>query len=131
MKAKIIVIDDEPKMTKLLRMILEDHLDCEVETYNDPHEALKRLNEQDFDLISLDHRMPGLTGMQITKSLRSIPGTNSATPILIFTGFREEAENLAVSLLNDLLFLEKPIDDARYIQNVKVGLEMKKKSNAA
>ena len=127
--ARIILIDDEVKMTKLLKLIVEDHLSCEIEIFNDARAALERLQEAEFDVISLDHRMPGLKGMEIAKLLRTNPdGVNSKTPILLFTGFLEEAESLAIDLLDDLIFLEKPVDDQRYIHNLKMALSMKKVS---
>lgn len=126
---KFILIDDEVQMTKLLKLIIQDHLDGTIETYNDPFAALARLSEAEFDVISLDQKMPGMVGTELVKALRTGPANpNGATPVLIFTGYREEAEGLAKEFLNDLLFLEKPIDDLRYVQYLKMALEMKKKS---
>lgn len=131
-KVKILVVDDDVYMTNELKLNLVSHIDCDVEIFNDPHAALKRINEQEFDLISLDYRMPDLTGLEITNDLRkNKKAVNYKTPILIFTGFREEVESLAIGMLDDVLFLEKPIKDAKYIRNVKIALAMKKKSSAA
>lgn len=131
-KPKIMVVDDEKQMTKLLRLVLEEHLDCEVVTYNDPNKALQRLKEEHFDLLSLDHRMPDMTGVELLRRLRMlIGGLNTHIPVLMFTGFREEAESLSMDMIENLLFVEKPIDDERYIRNVKLALEMSKKKPAA
>jgi len=127
-KMKVVVIDDEPQMTKLLKLILVDELGCDVETFNDPTAALKRLNEQEFDVISLDHRMPVMTGVALVRILRSQPGVNQTTPVMIFTGFLEEAEKLRPEEIENLLFLEKPIEDERYLRNIKLAMQMKKQS---
>lgn len=125
---RIIVIDDEIKMTKLLSLIIKDHFECNVETFNTPDLALERLGEVEFDVISMDHRMPRLTGMELANAIRSNPHSiNRTTPILIFTGFREEAQALAIDLLDDLVFVEKPIDEARYVQYLKMALAMKRR----
>ena len=127
-KIKIIVIDDEIKMTKLLKLILDDHFYCSVETFTDPQLAFQRMTEEEFDVISLDHRMPGLTGMEIVRRLRTTPeAINHKTPILVFTGFREEAERLSLDLLNDLFFLEKPVQDDKYVYHIKIAYALKKK----
>lgn len=122
---RIAVVDDEPKITRLLKLVLEENLNCQVETFNDPTTALKRLETQQFDAISLDHRMPVLTGMDLVKMLRTTPGPNRASKILLLTGFRDEAECVDVSLLENLIFLEKPVQDIRYVRWIKVLLESK------
>lgn len=130
-KFKIIVIDDEPKITKLLKLILLENFDCEIETHNEPAVALERLREQHFDAISLDHRMPTLTGMDIVKLLKTSQGPNNKTKILLLTGFRDEAECAANELLNDVIFLEKPIDGNRYVTWMKVLLFGKNDASAS
>lgn len=124
-KFQIIVVDDEPKITKLQKLILEESLNCEVETFNSSSEALKRLQQKSFDAISLDHRMPELTGMDLVKLLRMSPGPNKATRIILLTGYREEAECVHTDLLDEVIFLDKPIDDKRYLRWIKVLLNPK------
>lgn len=113
---QIIVVDDEPQITKLLRLTLLDNFECEVEVFNDSPSALKRMREKKFDAISLDHRMPELTGMDLVEALRLTDGPNKQTKILLLTGHREEAECLHVDLLSEVIFLDKPIEDHRYIR---------------
>lgn len=129
-RPQIMVIDDEVKMTKLLELILIDGLECDVETYNNPLLAYERLLVKSFDVISLDQRMPELLGTELVKILRIGNSPNSKTPIMIFTGFREEVE-LVVGDMDDLLFVEKPINDASYIRNIKLALQMQIKIKQA
>ncbi len=119
---RIAIVDDEPKMTRLLKLILEEHFNCHVETFNDPTEALKRIQTQSFDAISLDHRMPILTGMDLVKMIRTTAGPNQFAKILLLTGFRDEAECVHPALLENLIFLEKPVQDDRYVRWIKVLL---------
>lgn len=122
---KIMIVDDELQMTKLLKLIVEENLDCVVETFNDPQLALERLCEVRFDVLSLDFRMPGMNGIELIKNLQTVPnGVNLDIPVLMFTGFREEAERIHPKLIENLLFLEKPISDDRYIQNIKIAMQM-------
>ncbi len=130
-KYQIAIVDDEPQITKLLSLVLEDNFDCEIETFNDSTEALARLKVKKFDAISLDHRMPKLTGMDLVKLLRTSNGPNAKTRILLLTGYRDEAECTHMDLLDEVVFLDKPIEDKRYIIWMNVLLKGDKKTNAA
>ena len=126
-KYRIAVIDDEQKLTKLLKMILEDSIDCKVEVFNDSLEALERLKEVPFDAISMDYRMPNLMGMDIVKFLRSHPGPNNLTKILLLTGFRDQAECADLELLDQVYFQEKPVDESRFLRWINFMLKAKAK----
>jgi CheY-like chemotaxis protein len=127
-KYQIAVIDDEESITKLLKMILEEGFDCSVECFNDPTQALERLKEKEFDAISMDHRMPKLTGMDVVKILRNTEGPNLSTRILLLTGFREEAECLHPELLDQVYFLDKPVSNKRYLNWMNMLLKGKSES---
>jgi CheY-like chemotaxis protein len=102
-------------------------MDCTAESYNDSIAAYQRLLKDRFDVISLDHRMPKLTGMGLLELLRTTPGPNQRTPALIFSGFREEAEKTKTEALDGVLFLEKPAIGDRYLKNLRIALEMRRK----
>lgn len=119
---EIIIVDDEPKITKLLKLLLKENFDCEVETYNDSIQAFTRLKEKKFDAISLDHNMPGLMGMDMVNMLRETQNVNFETKILLLTGYRESAEALHPNLLNEVYFLDKPISDERYLRWISMIL---------
>lgn len=126
-KIQVVVIDDDVLVTKLLKIMLSDHEEYEVEIYNDSEEGFRRLNQKRFDVISLDHRMPKMTGMQIIKELRTDTGLNQHTPIVMLTGYRSEVETLPTNLLENVLFLEKPIQDEHYLVNIRLAWQMKRK----
>jgi CheY-like chemotaxis protein len=128
---RIALVDDEPKITKLLKLMVEDNFTCAVEVFNDPTTALARLREVQFDVISLDHRMPKLSGMDLVKLLRTSLGPNQKTRILLLTGYREEAECANLDLLDEVIFLEKPIDEAHYLRWMKFVLLNKDASKSA
>jgi CheY-like chemotaxis protein len=128
---RIALVDDEPKITKLLKLVVEENFTCTVEVFNDPTKALARLREVQFDAISLDHRMPNLSGMDLVKLLRTSLGPNQKTRILLLTGYREEAECAHLDLLDEVIFLEKPIDEAHYLRWMKFVLLKKEASESA
>ncbi|MCP4685172.1 MAG: sigma-54-dependent Fis family transcriptional regulator [bacterium] len=64
MMAKILVVDDEPKMTSLICGTLEDE-GHRVTTTVDPKEALELIDKHSFDIVVTDLSMPGISGMEI------------------------------------------------------------------
>ncbi len=66
--ARILVVDDEATVSALIKSILsiQGHV---VDEANNPEQALKLMEETSFDLIFLDIRMPGVSGMELHKEI--------------------------------------------------------------
>jgi DNA-binding response OmpR family regulator len=77
---KILVIDDDPAMTDLLKLLLVPAA-AEVITANSGPEGIKLANEGKPDVITLDLMMPDINGWQVCKAIRKI----SSIPILILS----------------------------------------------
>ena len=77
---KILVIDDDPAMTDLLKLILVS-TDAEVFTANSGAEGLKKLKDLSPSVVILDLMMPDMDGWQITTEIR----TFSSVPIMILS----------------------------------------------
>ncbi len=77
---KILVIDDDPAMTDLLKLILVS-TDAEVFTANSGAEGLKKLKESSPSVVILDLMMPDMDGWQMTTEIRSF----SSVPIMILS----------------------------------------------
>ena len=63
-KKKILVVDDEDDLTLLFRLALEYHR-FEVDTFNDPQEALLNYKPDNYDLVILDIKMPKMDGFEL------------------------------------------------------------------
>jgi DNA-binding NtrC family response regulator len=70
MKQRILIVDDEPPMLKLLARILEERTPYDVSTESNSLEVPRILENEEFDLIITDMGMPGLDGMQILRMVR-------------------------------------------------------------
>lgn len=77
---KILVIDDDPAMTELLKLLLTPSL-FEVITANEGQEGIRLAREQQPDTILLDLMMPEMSGWQVCKSIRKF----SQVPIIILS----------------------------------------------
>ena len=104
---KILFVDDEKVLADLGRQILGE-LGYQVETRTSPVEALEafRANPQKFDLVITDLTMPQMTGLNLASKIMEIrPGM----PIILCTGFSEQANEKAANAMGICAFLLKPL----------------------
>src|SRR5579875_800891 len=69
MTARILVIDDEPQITRVLRAALSAQR-YDVRIANDPQEALRTVEEWKPDLIITDLAMPDISGVELCRTIR-------------------------------------------------------------
>ncbi len=121
MPQKILVVDDELDMLMLLRMMIEDNTGYEVETTNNPSEALKMLTEKDVDLVITDLKMPGMDGMELFDELKEI---KPDIPVIIITayGSLEMADEAMKKGVAD--FITKPFRKDSILFTIKRTLEL-------
>jgi DNA-binding NtrC family response regulator len=84
MPQRILVIDDELDMLMLLRMIIEDNTDYEVETTNNPSEGLKLVTENNYGLVITDLKMPGMNGIELFDEFKEI---KPDIPVIVITAY--------------------------------------------
>lgn len=81
MAATILLVEDEDKLAKFVQMELT-YEGYEVTVANDGLAGLMAARDADHDLIILDWLMPGLTGIEVCRRLRS---TGCTTPVILLT----------------------------------------------
>lgn len=128
---KVLVVDDEEDVREYFADILRD-AGFNVVTAADGEEALKRVREDPPDFISLDLVMPRKSGIKFLYELRHNKEWVNI-PVVIVTAhardklgqddFRDIFENKSFRGPN--AYLEKPIDEAKYVRMVceNVGVE--------
>ena len=84
MPEKILIVDDEPDMLKLLSMIIKEKTPYEVTTTNNPLEALELAKKGGFDLVITDLKMPGLDGMELLDAIKRV---DEDIPLIIITAY--------------------------------------------
>ena len=84
MKKRILVVDDEPDFTNLLKLTLESHGYYEVREENDAEAARAAAREFDPDLVVLDIMMPQLDGSEVAAALKQDPMTREV-PVIFLT----------------------------------------------
>ncbi len=84
MAEKILAVDDEPDMLKLISMIIREKTPYEITTTNNPHEALELARQGQFDLVIADLKMPGLDGIELLEAIKSV---DEDIPVIIVTAY--------------------------------------------
>ena len=92
MQPSILIVEDEAPLVELLKYNIEA-LGYDVHVAMRGDEAETRVQEQAFDLILLDWMLPGLSGIELCRRIRSRTQT-SQTPIIMLTARGEESERV-------------------------------------
>jgi len=122
---RILVIDDDPDVAKLLTLILKPH-GFIVYHSSDGREGLKSAYEIHPDLIILDVMMPEIDGWDVCSRLREL----TEVPILMLTARCAEADMLRGFLLGADDYLKKPFSKAELEARIRALLKRKKNSNS-
>jgi len=85
-KPRILIVDDEPGLIRLLSLNLEKMDRYEVRTVEDPALVLEAAVNFKPDLLVLDWIMPKITGGEVAEQIRADPRVRD-TPILFFSAF--------------------------------------------
>ena len=124
MRAKwsILIVDDEFGVRESLKMILKIYY--EIYTAANGEEALKIIKERKIDLITLDLRMPKLSGIETLQEIKKIDGE---VPIIVITGFGTRKDEKDASLYGAAAFISKPFNTSELINMIDGILERRNK----
>ena len=123
MAERLLVIDDEPNMLRLLKTILMDKTGYTVITTNNPLEVQSLLLQESFDLVITDLKMPLVDGIDLIDIIKKV---DVRLPIIIITayGTSEIAEEAIKKGAYD--FILKPFRKEAILIAIKRALEWKR-----
>jgi sigma-B regulation protein RsbU (phosphoserine phosphatase) len=107
---RVLVIDDDPEIHRLLRVRLEAR-GCEVSAASSGEEGLRRLRELPPDLVFLDVAMSGMTGIDVLDFIRS---ERFDVAVILTTAYSSEQVAIAALRHGADDFLRKPFDRAEF-----------------
>ena len=107
-KRKILVVDDEPDLTEVSRLALEDH-GFEVDSFNDPYLALSKYRPGLYDLVILDVKMPNMNGFELYLEIKKIDNSANVCFLTASAQYYEEFRKKEYYALDRNLFISKPI----------------------
>lgn len=111
MAKKILINDDEEIIIKSLAKLLEKK-GYEVIVSKRGQDAVVIVEEEEFDLIISDIRMPGLNGVEAVKAIYKYLKKNNKVkpPVIFITGYADEKCEKEAQTLNPIGYLHKPFD---------------------
>ena len=117
---KILIVDDEAKVTKTLSMLLGLEGFSNVVTFDNPIDALKHLKENEFDLIISDFIMPQMNGIDFLENAKKFQKEVST---ILLTGYADKENAIrAINEIGIFKYIEKPWDNNNLIINIKNAL---------
>jgi len=109
MAKKILVVDDEPDIVKVLVARLKEHGYATI-IASDGHQALAQAQENQPDLIILDIMMPGMDGPEAAQRLKEDPKTQDI-PIIFLSALQTKSEEQSEGdRVGGNVILSKPFD---------------------
>ena len=128
MPEKILIIDDEPELLELLKLVIEDKTSHQVVTTTNPLQAPALLEETPFDLVITDLKMPSLGGIELLEIIRK---ADPGLPVIILTAYGTVESAVEALQKGAFSYVTKPFKIEEILINIEKALvfERIKKEN--
>jgi len=120
-KEKILIVEDEKNIAKLIRYNLE-RSDYDCTTAKSGEDAVSIIKKQAFDLMILDIMLPGIDGLEVCRKIKEDPGLKNI-PIIILTAKGEEVDRVVGLELGADDYIVKPFSPRELILRIKAILK--------
>ncbi|MDR0670593.1 MAG: response regulator [Treponema sp.] len=106
--ARILVVDDNPVNLAVVKGLLKQY-GISADTADGGYEAIEKIKQDSYDIVFMDHMMPGMDGLDTTRAIRALGGNFTSLVIVAFSAnaLPEMREHFLRAGMND--FLAKPI----------------------
>jgi two-component system, OmpR family, alkaline phosphatase synthesis response regulator PhoP len=115
---RIAIVEDDPQISELLRLILSD-ITHEIEIINNGWHAIDKIQSSQYQLIILDVMLPGVNGLEICRKLRNL---GNKTPVLMLTSKSEIEDKVAGLEIGADDYVTKPFDNKELLARAKALL---------
>jgi len=115
MSHKVLIIEDDPDIARLVRMHLLD-IDCDADIATDGKEGLGQFDAGEYDLVVLDLMLPGKDGISVCRELRS---RETYIPILMLTAKSSELDRVLGLEMGADDYLTKPFSIPELMARIK------------
>lgn len=124
LNSSILVVDDKPENVSLLEMMLSFAGYTNVQSTTDPRDVKGLYEDNDFDIILLDIRMPHLNGFQVMAQLSEIV-KGDYLPILVLTAQNDMETRLQALEAGARDFVSKPFHKTEVLNRIRNMLEVR------
>jgi DNA-binding response OmpR family regulator len=128
-KARVLVVEDESDIAELLKHTLERGGDIAVEIVSSGDAALKAAAAEPPELVLLDLNLPGLSGLEVCRLLRTKPATKQVT-IIMLTARTSESDRVVGLDLGADDYITKPFSTRELAARVRAALRRRRRDDA-
>lgn len=118
---KILVVDDDPTMVKLINVNLKLNNYAVLEATSG-EQALEIVNSEQLDLVVLDIMMPGVDGWEVLRQIRSKPETQEM-PVILVTAKTQDSDVIKGWELGADEYVIKPFNPLLLVEVVRMVLD--------
>lgn len=120
--AKILIVDDNPSNVALLEAILEEEEYDNIFSTTDPFQVLPMYREHRFDLVLLDIRMPGMSGLEVLQQLKGVT-RDEFLPVIVLTAQTDIETRQQALEAGAKDFVTKPFEDWEVLLRIENTLQ--------
>ena len=123
--ANILLVEDEEDLLRLIQKYFEKN-GLYVRAYTNPllalEEFMKNIDDNGYDLVISDFRMPGMNGIELATLIRKM---NKDIPIILMTAYDViDVDPLILKFLNIEYIITKPIKLRAFIEKIKLNKKL-------
>ncbi|TXD82037.1 sigma-54-dependent Fis family transcriptional regulator [Subsaximicrobium wynnwilliamsii] len=121
--AKILVIEDEASIRRVLVKILSEENDAyKVDEAEDGLAGIEKIKKEDYDLVLCDIKMPKMDGVEVLEAVKKI---KPETPMVMISGHGDLDTAVNTMRLGAFDYISKPPDLNRLLNTVRIALDTK------
>jgi len=121
----VLIVEDNPEVTELLEMFLEELPYVRTVTARDGQQAVEQVRHSAPDLILLDVMMPKMSGFEVCRQIKNDPQTRDI-PVIVVTALDMDADYERARECRADDFIRKPINRVELIMRIESLLELRR-----
>jgi response regulator NasT len=116
-KRRILIVDDDPLLLQFLTEVI-GHAGYDTASATSGEQALQLIAEREPDMALLDITMPGMTGLELAKHLK----THTTVPFMFLSAIGDSESSKEAAAYGAVGYLVKPVDAERLMPAFEAGL---------
>ncbi|MEW6410761.1 MAG: response regulator [Nitrospirota bacterium] len=121
MTYKILVVEDDKNMSTIISSILKKE-GYRIDRVSEGKQAIEKIKTKDYDLITLDYKLPDINGIKVLEEVRRI---KPFLKVIMISAYGSPPVKSIAKKLKVYRFMDKPFDLNRFVQIVRGALAKK------
>ena len=118
-KPRLLIVDDEKDARQFLKDFINQKFECDLSEASDGKEAIEKVKKDHYDIVLLDIKMPGMSGIDVLKEIKTV---SPDSRVMIISAWKSaDVVNQAVKTgAND--YIGKPVSSSVLLEKLKNSL---------